>query len=802
MLKNYFLILIRHWWKSKFSSLLNMFGLAIGMACYLLIFHYVSFELSYDSFHENHNDIYRLQRDVYENNILKMSLAQTSYNIGPAMKDEFPEVREVAKCAHFMDNMVSCGDKKYNDERIVLCDAAFFKVFSFKLILGDPDSALNEPNRLVLSQAFARKYFGDDNPIGKTLQISSRGKNYTCMVSGIFQDVPENSHLKFDILLSLSTRFGSTYSDWIFSTVHTYILLAPGNDPAVLASKFPVFIDKYILQHVPRAANWKLILQPLRDIYLYSDLMFDTDNGNGDLVYFLLLIGILVLVISWINYTNLSTARSLERAREVGIRKVLGGDRIQLLKQFLAESLLLNILPLLIAVFLVILFLPLIRNLVGKNIPLYLVSDFRFWLNLVGLYLVGSLLSGLYPAFVLASFKPATFLKYSKLSHTTGGNLLRKVLVGFQMLASVTLIIVIFTVYRQIHYMKHGELGMNIEQIAAVKLPSVPINMDYIRIADNLKTELEKYPSIKNVSGSSHIPGSDPPLKRLSWQENIDFNQGKVQSIVFIDEEFLPAYQLKLTAGRNFSKEYGTDSNAVMINEESAKLFGYKNAGDALNQNIFVYGFSKKYKIIGVIKNYHHRSLKENYEPIIFLLNPIYKSYYSVKMTNSALRETLNLVAGKWTEIFPGYPFDYFFVSDHFDHQYRAEFQFGKVLGIFVFLTIIITCLGLLGLSYFSALQRTREIGIRKAIGATVGDILFLLTKDFIKLSVISTIISWPIAYYILYSWLQNYAFRIPIPWAFFVISGFILGIITIATMGYHTLKAAHGNPVEALKEE
>jgi putative ABC transport system permease protein len=350
--------------------------------------------------------------------------------------------------------------------------------------------------------------------------------------------------------------------------------------------------------------------------------------------------------------------------------------------------------------------------------------------------------------------------------------------------------------------MRQGDLGMNIERLVAIKLPSVPINTEYIMTTDSFKNELLKYPAVRYVSSSGHIPGSDPPLKRLAWLENTEMQQGKVQSILFVDEDFVPAYQLQMAAGRNFSREYGTDSSGVIINEESAKLFGFKTPEGALNQNIFIYGYSKRFKIIGVIKDYHHRTLKKSHEPIIFQLNPIYKSYYSLKLSPSDISGALKTVRDKWSEIFPGYPFDYFFLADHFDRQYRAEFQFGKVLGIFVLLTIIITCLGLLGLSYFGAVQRTREIGIRKAIGASVGDILVLLTRDFVRLSVVAAVIAWPIAYYIVHGWLQDYPFRISIPWLFFIAAGLILGFITLATMAYHTLKAAHGNPVDALREE
>jgi putative ABC transport system permease protein len=796
---------MRNLWKNKFFSFLNIAGLAIGMTCYLLIFKYVTFELSYDDLHENKDNIYRIQRDIYENNALKDSLAKESYNMGPAMKEEFPEVEDIVRGTPFTSNTVRYEEKIFRDEKIYITESSIFNVFSFRLLQGEPGTCLDGPNSLLISQSAAKKYFGSQDPMGKTIRILSRGNEYSCMINGIFEDVPENSLLQFDFLMSISTLYGTSFSDWIYSVFHTYVLLTPGAAPGSLEAKFPGFINKYILQHVPRAANWKLLLQPLEDIYLYSDITFDTKNGNGKMVYFLMVIAFLILVISWINYVNLSTARAMERAREVGMRKVMGSSRTQLIRQFLTESILVNIIPIITAFILFILFIPYLRDLTGKGIPLS-AGDYWFWLNLLGLYAAGSLLSGLYPAFVLSSFKPVTVLKRTKLSQTTGGTLLRKVLVIFQFAASVILIILTFTVYQQLQFMRNRDLGININRMLGIRLPSTPMNQEYIENVTSLKTELLRYPAIQNMTGTSAIPGSSISLQRLTWKANTDFKTGKYISIVFVDYDFLPTYRLERLAGRNFSEEFGTDSdNAVILNEAALKSLGLGDPESALDRRISIWGMlNESCQVIGVTKNYHHQSLKKSYDPIVFILQPNIKVYYSIKLapSNTNTTETLSIVRQKWDDIFPGYPFDYFFLDDHFDRQYQADKQFGKVLGIFVVLAVIITCLGLLGLSYFTTFQRTKEIGIRKSFGANIRDILFLLTKDIVRLVVFATVLAWPAAYLIIDNWLKSYAYRIGIPWPVFFFAGLLTALFALLTVAYHSTLAARANPIKALREE
>jgi len=802
MFNTYLKLMFRNMWKNKFFTVLNITGLAIGMTCYLLIFKYAAFELSYDGFHENVDNIYRIQRNVYENNELKSSNARTSFNIGPAFRDEYPGIVESVRITDFPSNTVTYGEQSFRDEKIFLTEPSVFKVFSFKLLKGDPETSLAGPNSILLSESTAGKYFGTEDPMGKTIRVSNKGREFSCMVNGIFADVPENSHLQFDCLMSLSTAWGGSFSDWIYSTFYSYLLLNPDTVPKELEAQFPAYVKKHILPHVPRAANWEILLQPLKDIYLYSDITYDTKNGDGKTVYFLLVIALLILVISWINYVNLSTARAMERAREVGMRKVMGGSRPQLIRQFLAESLLVNILPLLIALILFYLFIPYLRDLTGKTIPLP-GGEPWFWLNLLGLYIAGSLLSGLYPAFVLSSFKPVTVLKRSKLSQTTGGALLRKILVTFQFAASVIIIIVTFTVYRQIEYMRSGDLGIDIDRVVAVRLPSTPMSKEYIEKVDAFSTELRKYPAVRNIAGSTAIPGSAPEFTRLCWKENTDFKDGKILPIIAVDYDYIPTYRLEILKGRNFSKEFGTDSfQSVLINEAAARQLGLGDNKEAIKKRIFIWQMGNGYNVVGIVKNYHHQSLKKAYDPIVFLLLPNMRNYYSIKIAPEDVGGTIAAVREKWGEVFPGFSFDYFFLDDHFDRQYQADRQFGKVLGIFVLLTVIITCLGLLGLSYFTTYQRTKEIGIRKTFGASVQEILVLLTKGTLKLITVSAVIAWPAAYLIVDGWLKNYAARIGVPWVFFILSGLLVALVALLTLAYHTFMAARANPVDSLREE
>lgn len=803
MLKNHAKVLGRTLWNNRFSTFLNMVGLAIGMACYLLLFQYVNFQLSYDNFHRNKNDIYRLQRNVHEDNGRVNRWAVTTYNAGPTMKQEFPEIKEASRSFFSVNNLVKYEDRIFKENRILVTEPSFFKIFSFFFKQGDPATGLAGPNKIMLSATTARRFFGDKNPVGQSLKITSRRSDLTAMVTGIFEDVPANSHLKFDMVLSLRTVFPESHSDWIASGMYTHFLLNPGADFKALEAKLPAFIKKYVLPTIPRSANWVYHLQPLGDIYLYSNLTYDTENGNGKTVYFLLIIALIILVISWINYVNLSTARAMERAREVGMRKVLGSTRWQLVRQFLSESLLANIIPIVISIILSVIFLPYLKKLTGQDIPLYL-NNFWYLLHLVLLYGAGSLLSGLYPALVLSSFPPVTVLNRSKFSQTTGGSILKKVLVTFQFAAAAALIIITLTVYKQIRYMTQKDLGINTNDMLALTLPNIPLNQDNARTMDTFKTELLRYPGIKNVTGSLVIPGSISPFQLLAWKENTEFKNGKILPIILVDHEFLSTYQVRFLLGRNFSREHATDTQAVILNEAAAAALGYESPEKAVNQKISLWKVPGTFKIIGIIKNYHQQSLKENYDPLIFRLYPAYKNFYSIKLNpaKTKIHETITLIKQKWEEIFPGHAFDYFFLDDYFNRQYQEDYQFGNVLAIFVILVVIITCLGLLGLSYFSSYQRRKEIAIRKSIGASIRDILGFLVKDIVKLAAIAVVIAWPIAYLIIDNWLKNYAYRIAVPLLFFILSGLLLIFITLVTIAYHTSTAARANPVDALKEE
>jgi len=803
MIQNYVKILSRNLLKNKFFSLLNMLGLAVGMTCYLVIVQYVNFEFSYDGFHENNDNVYRLKQDIYVNNVMTESRAIVSNNVGPVMKTEYPEIKEFTRLSKIEKNLIVVNEQKFSNEKIFVADPTVFKVFTFPALRGDVVKALEIPDSAVITQSAARKYFGNQDPMGKMIEVMEEVGKVTCQVNGILKDVPENSHLKFDILLSYKAIYPESYSDWVFWDFYTYFLLNPGADPHKLEAKFPQFIQKYIIAAVPLATRWKFSLQPLKDIYLYSDINYDTANGNGKAMYFLLIAAFLILVISWINYVNLSTARSMERAREVGVRKVLGSYRMQLIKQFLSESLLINIIPVVISVVLSFLFLPVLRDLTGKMIPSFLSGNIWFPINLFLLYVVGSLLSGLYPALVLSSFKPVTVLKRTKLSQTTGGNILKKALVIFQFMASSILIIAALTVYSQINFLKNKDLGINFERLLGVELPATPLEDQSIRNANSFKTEILKYPGIESVAGSTIIPGSDRISRRLSYRANTDFTTGQVQAVAIVDYDFIPTYRIKLIAGRNFSKDFITDTASIVINEESLKILRFENPQDALNQDIIVFGIGSL-KIIGVMKNYHIQSLKRQCDPMILFLQPNIKNYYSIKFdaTNKRIGNTISLIKETWDKIFPGIPFNYYFIDDRFNNLYKDDMQFGKTIGLFVILALLVTCMGLLGLTYFSTVQRTKEIGIRKVFGANVGEIVRLFTNDIVKLVAVGVVLSWPIAYWAVDNWLKNYAYRITMPWIYFVLSGVIIVLIALATVSYHAFGAARMNPVTAIREE
>lgn len=804
MLLNYFKIALRNLLRHKLFSLINILGLAIGMAACLLILQYVHFELSYDTFHRNGKDIYRVPVEYYLANGQRDYIeAAAPPAMGPTLKQDFPEVADMARI--FADNVImTYQNTRFWEEKIYYADPSFLSVFSFPLINGDARTALSEPNTLVLTESAARKYFGKDEPVGKIIQLDGQ---QNLLVTGVLQDVPVNSHLQFSALISFATleqrEQGNLYShgnDWGWYNFFTYLRLKPQVNADRFAAKLPAFIQKYQGEDM-RAKNYglRLFLQPLSDIQLNNTVSYEKDvRGNRQAVYFLAVIALFIVVIAWVNYVNLSTARAAERAKEVGIRKVVGSTRLQLIQQFLLESVLINLIAVTVAVFLAYALLPFFGSLVGKNIPFTFWQDERFTLLSLGLLLTGTVASAFYPAFVLSSFKPVRVLKGNTLVGNQG-IWLRRSLVVVQFAASVALIIGTLVVYRQLQFMRRQELGVNIDQTLIIRGPQIQ-DSTYATGKFTFQTELLRHPGVRSVTFSNQVPGEEVTNTAGNVHRKGEKGKEGNYSLVWIDYNFIPAYQLKMVAGRNFSAQFGTDRQAVVLNETAVRALGFRTAQAALNQVVIVRNQEKT--VVGVVKDYHQRSLQNRHEPMVFIGDLSRAEYFSIKINSANSREVIAAVKSNYEVRFPGNPFEYFFLDEYFAQQYQADQQFGQAFAFFAGLAIFVACLGLFGLASFTTAQRTKEIGVRKVLGASVADILLLLSKDFIRLLVIAFLVAVPVAWYVMHQWLQNYAFRTDLTWWLFALPALLVLFIALLTVSFQAIKAAVANPVKALRSE
>ena len=589
---------------------------------------------------------------------------------------------------------------------------------------------------------------------------------------------------------------------WEWDGCLTYVLLRKDANPAAVEKKFPPIVEKFVGADMKKYnASVTYLLQPLKDIHLYSHYMMEPDaTGDGKTVYLLLGIAFFIVIIAWVNYINLATARAITRAREVGVRKAIGSRRKQLIIQFLSESALMNGIALVLALLIVICSIPGFNALSGQQISFALFGQSRFWLSLAALFITGIFLSGLYPAFVLSGFKPIEVLK-GNMGSTRQSSLLRKSLVVFQFAASLFLLIGTVTVFRQIQYMRKQSLGINIDQTLVVAAPGVGIDSTYLNKITAFKEELSQQASVKNITVSTSIPG-----EAVGWNAGgiklvgTDESQQKQYRVIGVDYDFIKTYGLKLIAGRVFSKDFGSDDHAVIFNRKGIEQLGFNKPEEALNKKIDFWG--QQYTIVGVAENFHQQSLREAYEPLILRLIPDVNGYLSVKVSASQISQSIDRVKAGWNKFFPGNTFEYFFLDDHFNDQYKADQRFGQVFGLFTGLAILVACMGLFGLASFTTLQRTKEIGIRKVLGASVTNILKLLYREFALLLVIAFVIAAPLAWLTTSNWLQGYAFRINIRWIYFLFPFIFIVTIALITVSYQSIKAAIANPVKSLRTE
>lgn len=795
MIKNYLKIAWRNIRKQKFYSFINILGLTIGLTCCFLIFMYVRFELSYDSFHKNNDRLYRLVTDVITpTEVIEAEI--TSAPMGPNIEADFPEVVSAIRI-NPISTQVDIGDAKYQEDEVVLADSALYDVFSYRLIRGNVKDVLREPFSVVLTESKARKYFGEADPIGKTFQID--GKKLTVKVTGVMADVPENSHMPFDMVISMATaeKMGDDLRDsWGNFGKHTYLLLAPGADAAKLEKKLPDFMERHI-GSVMKKNNmfYTLHLERLKDVYMTSKRNAPV-KGSMTNVYIFSIVAIFILLIAVINFVNLATARATERAREVGVRKSVGAYESQLTIQFLCETMLLSLFAFALSVVLCQLLLPSFNLLAGKEIAYNI-----FLTGTVGWFLMIAigvgLLAGIYPATVLSSYKPVVVLK-GAFSSSNKGLFLRRGLVVFQFVITIVLIAGVMIVYYQLLYLQDRDLGFKKDQQMVVEFGAAG-NMK--EKWNDIKRQVLNIPGVSGATFSSAIPGKF----HNSAYTNMEMKNGDMQAsninLYFVDFDFVKQYQIKMVAGRAFSAEMGTDSTqAMLVNEAVVSSLGYSKPEEIIGKKFDQWG--RKGTVIGVIKNFNYRTLREEVSPLTMRIEPYAFSPMTITVDPKSIKKTLAGVEAIFSRYVPDGRFDYSFLDEVFDKQYRGEYRFGRLVLTFAILAIFLATLGLLGLISYIVIQRTKEIGIRKVLGASVSNILLLLSTDFIKLIAVALLVATPLAWYLMYQWLQEFAYRINVPWWVFLAAGSVAVFIALATVSIQTMKAAMTNPVKSLRTE
>ncbi|MEK6481244.1 ABC transporter permease [Catalinimonas sp. 4WD22] len=826
MLRNYFTIAWRNLIKHKGFSFINIFGLATGIAAFVLIFQYVQFELSYDTFQEEGENIYRVRVDRYQDGELEYRNAFTVPALGPTIMGEIPGVEDYFRLAYWAKSstlIYQPNEKEmpltFKEEHVIFADPDFIPYFSLDLLVKQSDSLLAQPHQMIIAKSIAQKYFGEDwqkEAIGKTITAynSTKEGKVNFEVAGVYEDIPQNSHLNYDIIFSHATlpyflpeeipeeqRLSMFETAWGPNAWYTYLVLNGEVSSEEVGQKITDLI-----QSRNQAENTKDIyqLQAIQKIHLHSNLLNEpTATGNVRWVYAMGIIAFITLSIAWINYINLSTARAVSRAREVGLRKVVGARKFQLLGQFLLEVAMINTVAFVLAITLIQLSTPYFNNLSGISFSLFSAELAWLWAIILGAFTISTVLIGLYPALILSSFRPTTVLKNQLGSPVKGLNI-RKVLVVFQFAISLILITGTMVIYQQITFMKEKDLGFETTQKLIIEGANVmEQETSFLQTVKNLRNVATINPAIKAVSAASYVPGETDRETRMIGRD--EENVKEIRDIS-IDADYFPTMEIQLLAGRNFSDIEEQNQHKVIINESASQLLDFSSPEATIGETFGVinnWGITS-YEIIGVAPDFHQNALQNDYEPIAFF-NEIYDGSYVIQIDptqTTSISNTIAFLKAKWEEVLPNNPFNYYFLDTYFDRQYQSDQRFASIFGLFSVLAIIIACLGLLGLSFFSAVQRTQEIGIRKVLGASVSSILRLLSRDFVKLILLAGIIAIPFAYWAMYKWLQNYAFRIEISWWLLILPLILVMVLALLTVSVHTIRAAFTNPSQSLRYE
>ena len=802
MYKTYFKVAARSLSRNKAFSFINISGLSIGMAAFLLIIHFVRYEKSYEDFIPNADNLYRVTLDLYNGSEYVVTDCETHPPFGPTIKSTMPEVKDFVRIQRMEQiREVSYQNEHFAEEKIYAADPAIFEVWGLQLTKGNVNSALRGPMQLVITESMEKKYFGKENSIGKSLQVKPYKERLE--IVGVIKDIPSNTHLKMDFLISFSSleKWGWNLNNWNGNNNYTYLQLAPGVDLEAFNAGLKSFSKKQFKKEI-------LVAEPVKSIHLYSHKTFEPEvNGNAQTVNFLLLISILVLLIVSINYINLTTAKSVERAKEAGIRKIIGSSRASIIIQSIIEFVLINAIAVAIALVLVQARYPLYLEIIGKSIPMNMFQTVGFWQTVALLFLGNVILSGLYPAIVLSSTKPSA-VSGRNFTSSPGGILLRRGLVVGQFAATFILLSGTIIVYQQVNYMKSQSLGMKTDQVMVVRAPAISnddtLELQKVRVFKNM---LSNNSGVAKISSCESLPGVS--LHELSTQSGIvqygrEQRSGYNYYLYGIDTAFIPLMNIEMAAGLNFSA--GSDvRNEVVINEEAARMLEFKDAKDAVGKKIALAMNNQPFvTVAGVVKNYHQQSLKEKHLPMILWYHKSASGYLALKVQTADLQHIIGEVKQAWNSTLPGYNFDYYFLDEMFDQQYKADLQFGKTTAVFSGIAIFLACLGLLGLISYTIHKRAKEIGIRKVLGASVAGITVLLSKEYVRLILISIIIASPIAYFGMRNWLQDYEYRIDLNhnWWIFLTAGIIALLIALITVSFQAIKAAIANPVNSLRSE
>ena len=803
MFKNYLTVGIRNLLRHKGYSSINVLGLAIGIACCILILLYVQDELSYDRYHEKHDRIYRLAESATIAG-RPIEAAVTPPPWAPVLAEEYPEIEQITRLKPPGSRwLIRYKENRFYERYFVFADSSVFDIFTIPLVQGNAKTVLAEPHAVVLSESMADKYFGSENPIGKVITGDDL---YEFTVTGIMEDMPGNSHFHFDFLASYASlapnklyNEPSTMQSHGFShDVFTYLLLREGQEPEDLERKFPGFLDRHLgdmLEGTGIVA--RPFLQPITDIHLHSNMEAEL-GPNSDIryVYIFSSLAVFILLIACVNFMNLSTARSARRAQEVGIRKVLGAQRQQLIRQFTGESIFLSVIALVIALVLVHLLLPPFNAVSGKTLEM----DYQsIWLvpTLVAIALLTGIVAGGYPAFILSSFRPVAVLT-GALKAGASQSLLRKILITFQFIVSIIMIIGTVVVLDQLEYMQNKHLGFDKENVVIVRLPDAEAIKGYTAF----KNAVLQYPEILNASTSTSVPGGQPSLN-LVTPEGVPEDQSPVYQVIWSDYDFIETLGVEMAAGRTFSREFGADSTACLINMATVRSLGWENP---IGKTIKMTGSPDSdppFEVIGVMEDFHNKSLHQPIEPLMIRLISEAASFMEIRIQGNNVTRGLEILEEQWGKIYPSHPaMDYSFLDADLAQLYIAEQRMGSVFVAGAILSIFIACLGLLGLSSFMAEQRTREIGVRKVLGATITNVILLLSRDFTRLILLAFVVGAPAAYYVMQTWLTGFPYRIELSLGVFAFSGLAALLIAWLTVGYQAFKAAASNPADALHGE